>query len=60
MITGEWVGAELPPAGSGVTSTALTPLMFSGSPMLPAPLEVTLNSVLVGDGAAVPRCNQTS
>ncbi len=60
MITGGCVGTRLPPAGSGVTIIALTPLRFTGTPTSAAPEAVTLNSTRVGDGTRAPRLTQTS
>ena len=52
-ITGAVVGAGVPPAGSCVTMTALTPLRPPGTPTAADPFEVTANSVPVGVGVRV-------
>jgi len=50
----------LPPAGSGVTITWLTPRTLPGTSTVPAPLAVTLNRALVGAGGRERRPSQTS
>ena len=59
-ITGAVVGAGVPPSGSCVTITALTPLRLPGTPTDAVPLEVTPNSVPVGIGCALPRSTHIS
>ena len=59
-ITGACVGTLEPPAGSGVTSTWLTPSRLPGTSTSPLPLALTSNSALVGCGACLPWTSQTS
>jgi hypothetical protein len=59
-ISGGLVGRELPPSGSEVTITSLTPCRLSGTATEPLPRLVTLKSALVGWGEAPPRLSHTS
>ena len=54
------MGAGEPPEGSSVTMTALTPFRLPGTPTDAIPLELTLNNVPVGTGAALPLCTHIS
>jgi hypothetical protein len=60
MMIGVRVGLRLPPRGSSVTSTLLTPLSYPETPTEPSPRWVTENSTSVGSGACVPRSSHTS
>ena len=58
-MTGVWVGALLPPLGSGVTSSVSSPCSLPTLTSL-SPLDVTLNRTPVGIGFWVPRVSHTS
>jgi hypothetical protein len=59
-MTGVWVGAGLPPSGSGVTITSRIPRRLAGNFSSAVPAEVTLNSTPAGTGALRGAFSHTS